>query len=234
MRRLESVEVQEDHFTEGEPDLEPPEELALSELDDETLLEEELDNDDIAEEDVDDVTLELTLEDLVHQSDTETDEEGEATIPVHLAPELQESLLSAQRADGSAAVSGDGARSGVPTIAGEIDTEDAEDLEVDDLEDAEESLDRILAQRLAGDGDAFEDEGEVEGGEDGSGEIGSLLASTLSRHPAASVAMHRVRSDRTGVSPCREDEFVCVACFLVKTRSQLAATGGGLCRDCAN
>ena len=61
----------EPHFTEGEPDLEPPEELAIAELDEQTLLEEELDNEDVLEQDVDEDTLEQTLEELVHGSDEE-------------------------------------------------------------------------------------------------------------------------------------------------------------------
>jgi hypothetical protein len=59
----------EDHFTEGELDLEPPEELAIGELDEEAILEEELDNEDLLEQDVDEDTLEASLEDLVHAGD---------------------------------------------------------------------------------------------------------------------------------------------------------------------
>jgi len=61
----------EQHFSEGEPDLEPPEELAIGELDDESMLEEELDNEDLLEEDVDDDLLTVTLEDLIHVGDDE-------------------------------------------------------------------------------------------------------------------------------------------------------------------
>jgi len=49
----------ETHFTEGELDLEPPEELAIGDLDDEAILEEELDNEDLLEEDVDRGCLEV-------------------------------------------------------------------------------------------------------------------------------------------------------------------------------
>ena len=68
----------EPHFTEGEPDLEPPEELAIAELDEQTLLEEELDNEDVLEQDVDEDTLEAALDDLVHAGDDPTDAETDA------------------------------------------------------------------------------------------------------------------------------------------------------------
>jgi len=64
------------HFTEGEPDLEPPEELAVGELDEDAMLEEELDNEDVLEQDVDEDTLEVTLEDLVHSGDDEENADG--------------------------------------------------------------------------------------------------------------------------------------------------------------
>ncbi|HZU80663.1 MAG TPA: DUF4193 family protein [Acidimicrobiales bacterium] len=73
--------VVEEHFTEGEPDLEPPEEMAIGELDDEALLEEELDNEDIAEEDVDEDVLAASLEDLVHVADDEDDEAEDEAVP---------------------------------------------------------------------------------------------------------------------------------------------------------
>jgi len=71
----------ESHFTEGEPDLEPPEELAVAELDEQTMLEEELDNDDVDEQDVDDDVLQDALEDLVHAGDDPAapDDEGGAS-----------------------------------------------------------------------------------------------------------------------------------------------------------
>jgi Domain of unknown function (DUF4193) len=59
----------EPRFTEGEPDLEPPEELAIAELDEQAVLEEELDNDDVDEQDVDDDVLQDALEDLTHAGD---------------------------------------------------------------------------------------------------------------------------------------------------------------------
>ena len=71
----------ESHFTEGEPDLEPPEELAIAELDEQAMLEEEIDNDDVDEQDVDDDVLQDALEDLVHAGDDQAapddDEDGE-------------------------------------------------------------------------------------------------------------------------------------------------------------
>jgi hypothetical protein len=72
MRLMENEGAPEEHFTEGEPDLEPPEEMALGELDEEQLIGEELDNEDISEEDVDEDTLEVTLEYLVHQGDPDS------------------------------------------------------------------------------------------------------------------------------------------------------------------
>src|SRR5580693_1066886 len=66
----------EAHFTEGELDLEPPEEMAIGELDDEAILEEELDNEDLLEEDVDEDTLEASLDVLVHGDDEGDDGEG--------------------------------------------------------------------------------------------------------------------------------------------------------------
>ncbi len=68
----------EAHYTEGELDLEPPEELAVGELDDEAILEEELDNEDLLEQDVEEDTLEASLEVLVHGGDND-DEADEAT-----------------------------------------------------------------------------------------------------------------------------------------------------------
>jgi len=79
----------EPHFTEGELDLEPPEEMAIGELDDEAILEEELDNEDVLEQDVDEDTLEESLDDLVHAGD---DADNGATDEELAAEELEESL----------------------------------------------------------------------------------------------------------------------------------------------
>lgn len=227
MRQLESAEFQEEHFTEGEPDLEPPEELALSELEDENLLEEELDNDDIAEEEVDEVTLELTLEDLVHQSDSDDDGENEVVITVRLASDLQEALADRAHRNGSSPVAG--ARTAAPLTSNgaDDDADETEDLEIDDLEDVEESLDRILAERMAGDSEPT-----VDDEEDGSEESVVDLEVSRFRHPAGTLAMHRARARRAEVSGRNDDEFVCVGCFLVKKRAQLTADGSNLCRDC--
>jgi hypothetical protein len=103
------VEPVEEHFSEGEPDLEPPEELALAELDEDAVLEEELDNEDVLEQDVDDELLTATLEDLAHKADDDQAEDSEAD-------------------------------------------EASWDLEVDELEDLEESLDHLLEERLANEG----------------------------------------------------------------------------------
>ena len=146
MRLVERGE-REQHFVEGEPDLEPPEELALAELDDEALLEEELDNDDLSEDEVDDEVLAASLEHLVHPDD-QGDLADDAPEPIELA--LAELL--------------DGV---------EVDDEDEVDAELD-LDDIEQSLDAVLRLRLA-DG-AGADGDEADGDEaDGDGP-GAALA----------------------------------------------------------
>ena len=112
-------EPDEAHFTEGELDLEPPEELAVGELDDDAILEEELDNEDVLEQDVDEDTLEVTLEDLVHGDDGGTTTRSPSTW-----------ARSWRRP---------GARS-------EPEEEAEEDVGDDDLE---ESLDLVLLERMA-------------------------------------------------------------------------------------
>jgi hypothetical protein len=79
------VDTEEQHFTEGEPDIEPPEELAISELDETAQLEEGLDNEDVLEQDVDETVLEETLEDLVHVDDDEDDEAPESPVGLVVA-----------------------------------------------------------------------------------------------------------------------------------------------------
>ena len=76
------AESPEQHFTEGEPDIEPPEELAVSEVDDVALHEEELDTEDVLEQDVEEDVLEETLEDLVHHDDADDDMEAPAGLLV--------------------------------------------------------------------------------------------------------------------------------------------------------
>lgn len=118
---------QDAHFTEGEPDLEPPEELAVLELDDEALLEEDLENQVDLEDEVDEEILESSLDHLVHDGDEdEDDDENDVTTAPGRAP---------------VAVGANGA----------ADVGDLEDLEIEDLEDRVESLDRILREKLAGD-----------------------------------------------------------------------------------
>jgi hypothetical protein len=112
-------EPPEAHFTEGELDLEAPEELAVGELDEEAILEEELDNEDVLEQDVDEDTLEVTLEDLVHSEDGEGDDD------------------EAHRALDTFAL---------PVLAGFDETDDTEDLGTEDIEN---SLDLVLLERLA-------------------------------------------------------------------------------------
>ena len=124
MRVIERQEHRTDeHFTEGEPDLEPPEELAVLELDEETELEEDLDTEADLEDDVDVEVLESSLDHLVHEAD---DNDGGA------------------EGVGAATVS---------LVTGDLEIGDLEieDLEIEDLEDREESLDRILGEKLAGD-----------------------------------------------------------------------------------
>ena len=129
-------ELPEAHFTEGEPDLEPPEELAIGELDDEAILEEGLDNEDLLEQDVDEDTLEETLEDLVHGGDDEVGEDHDG--PLH--------MILDTRIDPESA-----------TAEGPEDSD--EELETEDFE---ESLDLVLLERMAlvgldGDLEAAED-----------------------------------------------------------------------------
>ncbi|HTT87216.1 MAG TPA: DUF4193 family protein [Acidimicrobiales bacterium] len=156
----------DEHFTEGEPDLEPPEELAVVEVDEEDLLEEDLDGGADLEVDLDEDTLQLSLDHLVHQGE---DGDGDAVAP-----------------------DGDGDF----------------DLDVEDLEDIEESLDRILRDKLAGDEEpARPEDVRVL---DGAG--GSLDVEEVPGHDP--------------------DEFVCRSCFLVRHLSQRADAPGLLCRDC--
>ncbi|MHB8328344.1 MAG: DUF4193 family protein [Acidimicrobiales bacterium] len=170
MQVIEYLE-HEQQFFEGEPELEPPEELAIGELDEEAQLEEEIDNEDVLEQDVDEDVLEATLEDIVHHDDVD---EGDS-VP-------------------AGAPSGRG--TGAPT------TRAVEQLDVDDVE---ESLDRILQRRLAGEAD----------GDD-------------ARSP---IVVGDPEDD--WVQPCCAGEFICRGCFLVRHRAQLADPLALVCRDCA-
>jgi len=156
------------HFTEGEPDLEPPEESAVLELDAETELEEDLDSRADLEEEVDEEVLESSLEYLVHEDDGDDDE-------------------------------GDVVAESVPPVT--------DDLEIDELEDREESLDRILREKLAGD-------------EEGGDELHELEIDSVAT------------AGEVKLSACGSDEFVCQGCFLVRNRTQLSPASGSLCRDC--
>lgn len=172
---------QEEHYSEGEPDLEPPEELAVGELDDEVLLEEDLDSEAVLEQDVDEDVLEESLEDLVHL----TDGDGEEDL--------------AEPA-GSAA---------------DLDELDVEPL---DIADVEESLDRILSERLAHSDEAVDD--------------GDDLDVAVGPEPAPRRGVG-VLVEEPEVAPCRANEFVCRGCFLVRSRVQLADAPRQLCRDCS-
>lgn len=213
MRLVEDSERPEEHFTEGELDLEPPEELALGELDDEKLLEEDLDNEDVDEEDVDDVVLELTLDELVHGAD---DEAEDTLFP--LDGSAESSLRAARLVPEAGSVERRPSGAQEPEEAQEADEQ--EDLELVELEDVEESLDRILAERLAGDSDA---EVEPDEPDEGARDQDGLKALHVPSDEGSFVAF---------VSPCREDEFVCRTCFLVKKRAQLANASASICRDC--
>jgi len=210
MRLVEEFEKPEDHYTEGELDLEAPEELALGELDDDAMLEEELDNDDVNEEDVDEVVLEMTLEELVHSGDSEDDRSPDPGAGSGHS-ELQVHEIDVRPA--GERVNGSHGSQPLPD-----DDEETEDLEVAELEDLEESLDRILADRLAGDTEA---EGEPEEDE-------------LSPNGALPVILAPAGGDWNGASTCRHDEFVCSSCFLVRKRVQLSETSRGVCRDCSS
>ncbi|HVA03968.1 MAG TPA: DUF4193 family protein [Acidimicrobiales bacterium] len=194
----------EAHFTEGELDLEPPEELAITELDDEAILEVELDNEDLLEQDVDEDTLEDSLEVLIHGSDDDgEDDETE----VNGAPSLTAPLTLALGAG-----------------PGRIDDfDDGLEADGDDRDDGdgdlEESLDLVLLDRLALRGDG-EDHDEQE-------DDGAVLHSVLLEMPRDTI-------DVVAVAPCRSDEFVCRSCFLVRTRGQLADGTAMVCRDCSS
>ena len=168
---------EDEHFTEGEPDLEPPEELAVVELDEETELEEDLDSRADLEDEVDQEVLESSLDHLVHDGD---DEDG----------------VGAGVEDG---VEADGHL--------EITLLVTEDLEIEELEDREESLDRILREKMAGD-EEVEDE------------LHELDMDTLAT--AAEVK----------VAACGPEEFVCRSCFLVRSQTLRIGSSGSLCRDC--
>jgi hypothetical protein len=121
MRLAERKRGPESHFTEGELDLEPPEELAIGEVDEDAMLEEELDNEDILEEDVDEDTLEVTLEDLVHGGDEDGEEHDGDLEETHVAFKS--------------------------VVVGDLDDADADGAMGDD--DVEEGLDLVLLDRLA-------------------------------------------------------------------------------------
>jgi Domain of unknown function (DUF4193) len=171
---------QDEHFTDGEPDLEPPEELAVLDLDDETVLEEDLDSRADLEEEVDEEVLESSLDHLVHDGDAD-----EADAEADAGPDGKQT---------------DGVDDDPFLVTG--------DLEIEDLEDREESLDRILQEKLAGDEDREDDLHELD--------IDTLATAAEVR-----------------VSSCGDDEFVCAGCFLVRHRAQRTGPAGSLCHDCS-
>ena len=211
-------EPAEAHFTEGEPDLEPPEELAVVERDEEAILEEDLDNEDVLEQDVDEDTLEVTLEDLIHDGDDDEDEAVESRPVAESgfaarAPRVRAGDGAVAEDAGDGAVAEDAGDGAVAEDAGDGD----DTLDGTDGDDLEAELDVVLLERLA----------LVEHGEDGA-EDGD--ASDAERAPARA----RDGSDgSTDVAPCGIDEFVCPSCFLVRKRVQLVGAGAPVCRDCA-
>lgn len=192
--RVAQPSTEGDHFTEGEPDLEPPEELAVGELDDEAVLEEELDNEDVLEQDVEETVLEETLEDLVR---AENGDDDEYVMAVGITD------------------------TGI--VEGSEDLEEFGDLEVEDIEDLEESLDMVLRLRLASD--------------DGAGaEYGLDLQDWTARDGAdrdGGEPSLRVTAWAGALSPPPvAPEFVCRSCFFVRTLTLLADADTLTCRDC--
>jgi len=124
----------DEHFTEGEPDLEAPEELAVLEVDEETALEEDLDGHVDHEDEVDEAALEISLDHLVYDGD-EDDEDAVGPVARLVATILEDP----------------------ETEDPETEDPETDDPEIEDLEDREESLDRILREKLAGDEDGPDD-----------------------------------------------------------------------------
>jgi Domain of unknown function (DUF4193) len=168
----------DEHFTEGEPDLEAPEELAVLEVDEETALEEDLDGHVDHEDEVNEVDLEISLDHLVYDGDGDDDEDGTGPV-ARLATTILE-----------------------------------DDPEIEDLEDREESLDRILREKLAGDEDGPEELEELE-------------------EPDERLIFEAVTAtDGTGVPRCGPEEFVCRSCFLVRSETQRSSPDSSVCADC--
>jgi hypothetical protein len=158
------------------------------EVDEEALLEEDLENQADLEEEVDEETLEVSLDHLVHDGDVD-EEEAEGSDPGKAL-----TLVAFE-----AVVAGSAVETGEAT---ELD-----DLEIEDLEDREESLDRVLREKLAGDEEPADDPDELAADGD-AGAVGITVPS------------------------CRADEFVCPSCFLVRSRTQRTGRTS-LCHDCS-
>jgi hypothetical protein len=165
-------ELPEAHFTEGEPDLEPPEELAIGELDDEAILEEGLDNEDLLEQDVDEDTLEETLEELVHASDDEVGEDDDSQLPLTLETRID------------------------PDAAEPAGSEDSD--EEFEAEDFEESLDLVLLERMA----LVGLDGDLEVAEEGSGLVEHSLLLLLQNDSRDLVDVARRGSDEFVCQSC--------------------------------
>jgi hypothetical protein len=156
---------EDEHFTEGEPDLEPPEELAVAEVDEESQLEEDLDRRADLEDEMDVDALEISLDHLVHDGEEVEDESEAGTLG---------------------------------------------DLEIEDLEDREESLDLILKAKLAGDEEPGPVDEEADGGDE------SLV------FPGGAPAVG-------AEGAWGEGEFLCRSCFLIRSATQRVGTSGSLC-----
>ena len=165
--RLVERQGEDEHFTEGEPDLEPPEELAVAEVDEESHLEEDLDRRADLEDEIDVDALEISLDHLVHDGEEEEDESESAALG---------------------------------------------DLEIEDLEDREESLDLILRAKLAGDEEPAPVDDEVD----------------------EAVMSPGSETEARAEGSWGEGEFLCRSCFLVRSASQRVGTSGSLCHACSD
>jgi hypothetical protein len=202
VRVIERQDSREDeHFTEGEPDLEAPEELAVLEVDEESLLEEDLERSADLEDEVDEERLETSLDHLVHDGDDEGDGADDPGRTLTLAA--------------FATVVG------LETVGGGDGT-DPEDLEIEDLEDRDESLDRILREKLAGD----EEPGDDDQADDG------MVDDGMVDDTDEPVVMSGAGTVGLKVASCGPDEFVCPSCFLVRNRAQRTNGSESLCHDC--
>lgn len=136
-----------------------------------------------------------------------------------------------------------------PMTAPEEDLHEArlEDLDADELDDAlmeSEIVKRNLDADTAGfpprfdaDGQIVDDDADVSDGDDGEahlepGDIEAGLDDILAGQLVA-FARRAYRDDDEAAAAVQPNEFVCRACSLIKSRSQLVDPSGQRCRDCA-